>query len=186
MRQLVLAAIAALFPLGVTAQDIAGEYADAARLFGLPGGTTNLEKALIVAEERVIALEGRWAPLTLIVVGEAEVPDLAERLPDWCGRMSLRVAPAGPRSFDLIYQNRGEDTDYAVRFQFIAGRTYQRSVDEMANLERLGLTEAEPYAQVMAYLATDRHGYVELFAPSPNVMVIQPSAAGAEILVRCP
>jgi hypothetical protein len=167
-------------------QGVVAEYEAAARMFSLPGEYLEVEACMQAAEERVVALTGIWAPMYILAPGQEVVPDMEAELPRWCEGLSFRVAPTGPRSFEIVTQRNGADIAYAVRYQYIAARTYQRSVDEMAALERLGLVDAEARIQFNSYVNPATFGEVEVFQPSANVMVIQAAGEDAEIYVRCP
>ena len=176
----------------LAAQDLATEYMAAARMFSLPGGPNDYEAQMAWAAGLVVDLRGRWSP-AYILLDEVESPEglarlagMSANLANWCGQVVHEARVAGPHSFDLAVFTRGADSGHAVRYQYVSGRSFQRSIDEVAYLTRLGMLDGERALPPQIYASTAVAGIVEVFHPSDNVLVIQVLGGNAEIYVRCP
>jgi hypothetical protein len=177
-------------PQTARAQDLAAEYAAAADVFGIAGDYVPGEGGMAQAMDRARDVEGTWLSVMLIMNTFGVVRDPAllaatvEKLGEYCQGSRQVANQIGPRSFELRTFNQAGDTGFAVNYQFVGGRSYQRSVDEKGLLTRLGLAPEE--AALGIYADRGLAGYVEVFLPSPNVLVIQPFGVSAEIYLRCP
>ncbi len=179
-------------PFPAIAQDLAAEFAAAAEIFAIPGdyreGIAEVEMA--EALNRAKATNGAWLPadaLTGVPANAQNLDILTEtigRIGDFCGNLRRVASQTGPRSFEMRVFNKDGDTGFAVNYQFVGGRSYQRSVDEDAMLTRYGMTGEE--ARIDMYATSTIAGYVEVYLPSPNVLVIQPLGIGPEVYLRCP
>jgi len=189
--RLVTLVLPVLLAAPLAAQDLAGEYIAAARVFSLPGAPNDPEEQMLAAREMVAALAGAWVPAWILLDdisgpdGLGRVAMIGADLPGWCGRLQHQATPLGLHSFEMRTINNGEDSGFAVRHQYVLGRSFQRSVDEVAHLTRLGLQDRPDDIPPMLYGNPGISGVVEVFRPSANVLVIQPQGGTAEIYLRC-
>jgi len=190
---IVTAAIAAFLSTPARSQDIAGEFAAAARTFLIPGESPqDGEAAMAEAVIRAQAVSGAWIP-AIQLAGQFRGPedmgrlaDVVTRMDEFCTRLTLVATPVSPRNFEWRTHAQGEDTGFAITFQFVGGRSYQLSVDETALLERFGFDEAAGRPPFPTIYSSIGAGVVEVFLPSPNVLIVQPQGVSAELYLRCP
>ena len=189
MRVLSLALTLGL-ALPAAAQESATRLLEAARLFAIPGGESDGDAQVAQAVDRAQAVAGRWVSVMTLLDGFDGVDDaqavaaLMGELPEFCDRLAYTAEVVGQRNFTFGPESRA-DSGYRVLHQFVGGRSYQRSVDENALLAafRFGPENDPP---PFLYTARAYTGIVEVFLNGPDVLVMQPQLANAEIYLRCP
>ncbi|EYD78040.1 hypothetical protein Rumeso_00377 [Rubellimicrobium mesophilum DSM 19309] len=170
------------------AQDLASQYAAAARAFTLPGAPS-LGQADLLADAAVMALlpglQGDWAPAGVLFTDPAGLDPAILR--QACERTPSALVQTAPRSFELRRTSGrdGQAVTMAIRHDWIIGNTFDRSVDENEAMAYLGLDGLDEIRPGMLALPGLR-GQVSLFNPSPDILVLVAPGGPPEILARCP
>lgn len=152
--------------------------------FVLPGAADMTPSAQRQAvAESLIALEGRWVVTRMLREMDGRLPD-AETLERACAALGQDLVATAPYQFDMSHTDRrGNSTTYQYRYVF--GNTFLATVDDAELARQLGLEDVSPEILADTLLSANQSGYVSLFVPSENVMVLQPMARHTEILARC-
>lgn len=179
---LVLASFAtSLSAQDIATQDVAAQFGTALAAFGQPIVGRDVERAAALISREMESLAGAWVEARSPTAGG---PLSEEMLPLLCGRWAERLERNGPHGFTLTRLADGEPTTLVVRYDYRGFRTFQRSADERSLREFLRLGD-DVFDEVLFSNAL-YFGEVEVFHPSPDVLVIQPTAQPPSIYVRCP
>lgn len=167
-----------------TAQDLAAQYAAAQGLFAASGINQDPGAAAEAMAALLPSLEGRWAEATVIAAGEADLPTDPMRI--HCERGGRHLVQTSPHGFELRLAYGREGGVLVQRFDYAGYNTFLSSLDENAYLDRLGFgpdTDLDPPISIVLSAAP---GFVELFHPSPDVLVLLGERQPPQIWLRCP
>ena len=170
------------------AQDLAAQYAAAARAFTLPGAPS-LSMGDLLEEDAVEALlptvEGNWTPALTLFPDPANVDP--ELLAESCERIPSTLVQTAPHSFELRRSSERDGTaiTMAIRHDWIVGNTFDRGVEEKEVSAFLGFDRLDDLSTGMMTLPGLR-GQVVLFQPSPDILVFVSPGGPPEIFARCP
>lgn len=187
MRPAALALLAATLAAPAAAQDLAADYAAAARAFALPG-VASLSNGDVLDDDAaralVPALAGTWAAL-FALAPEPGSFDPAELAQACAGPAAATIEPLGPRSFGLRRSRADTGASLVLRHEWVVANTFQRSVAEEEYLAFMGIADLEAAPPVMM-AAPGVRGDVLVFHPSPDILVMQAPRGVVEIFGRCP
>ncbi len=180
MRPLLAALLLLAAP--AAAQDLPAQFGAAVGAFALPDESNDYEAAAAHIAELLPSLGGDWVAGHILFPGTDELdPELVAVA---CARLVLRLEPTSPHGFALSWVRDGAPTGLVVRHDYLGFRSFQRSADETAVRAYLGLPE--DMMNMNVFTSPAWRGEVQLYHPSPDILVLQPTGTGAEILVRCP
>jgi hypothetical protein len=174
-------------PAALTAQDLSptdlariAEYQAAFAAFGIGDMSYDWVGQVAYVDGMLTDIAGAWTDAGRLSAG----PDYPAHMhQEACARVSLVVERSGDLDFNLIRQSSNGRT-LTAHHQFLGSRTFQVSVDRIQLQEYLGLPE-DQRPHEMAYRGGQHSGYVEVFHPSPSILIIQPAGALADIYIRC-
>jgi hypothetical protein len=167
------------------AQDLAQQYAAAHGTFLLSSEGWDSDAAAQTMAALLPTLEGRWAEATVLSNGGPDLP--AETMPSHCERNGRDLARTSPYGFEMRGAYGDEGGVLVERFDYAGHNTFLASVDQAALLDRLGFgadSDRPPPSSV--WFAGAAPGFVALFHPSPDVIVLQGERRPAQIWLRCP
>lgn len=178
----------ALTAAPAVAQDLAGQYAAAARAFTLPG-VASLGQSDLMEDDAVMAIlptiEGDWAAASVLFTDPFSVD--ASILQEACERTPSTLAQTAPRSFELRRSRSagGQAISLSLRHDWVIGNTFDRSAAENEVIAYLGLDAMEEIPAGMLTLPGLR-AEVQMFHPSADILVFAAPGQPPEILARCP
>lgn len=176
-----------LTPMTASAQSLLesaammSEYASAYATFGIGDMTYDWENMVAQTDAMLTSITGRWVNAGMLAAGPEFPVHILERA---CAR-SVYLAERDGELDLMITRNAGNARSLNVSYSYIFARSFQVSADVDEVQDLLGINDEDrPYQS--AYLSSGYHGIVEIFHPSPRILVIQPQEALAEIYMRCP
>lgn len=187
MRLALAVLVVAASPVGaqdLSGGDLRGQYDAAVAAFVLPGQEEG--DAYLYAEAMTAllpTLEGDWAPAWLLAQGG---PIDATAIAEACDRpwVPTTLARTAPHSFEMQRPSGPEGARVPVRFEYLIGNSFQRTLAEADVTAMLGFEDGR-IENPLAFLDVAR-GEVLLFHPSPDILVIHAVGGPAEIYARCP
>jgi hypothetical protein len=178
-----------LMPLSASAESLLesaammSEYASAYATFGIGSMSHDWEKMVAGTDAMLTGMTGRWVNAGAIAAGP-QFPVHIMDMEDACARNVFLAERRGPLDF-RITRVAGNDRTLTVDYSYIFARSFQVSADMDQVQDFLGIpAEDRPFRTI--YTSTTYRGIVEVFHPSPRIMVIQPQGALADIYMRCP
>jgi hypothetical protein len=183
-----VALLLSLLPLAAPAQDLTAqdqaaitEYGAAYQTFGIGDMTYDWDLMVAQTDSMLTGITGRWINAGRLYAGPEMDPD------QWatgCGRSTaVTIERRGTLDFALV-RGRSDGGTMPVLFSYVGARSFQMSVD-MDQYQNFLDIDAERRPFLGAYLSGP-FGIVEVFHPSPLILVIQPEGDIADIYLRCP
>ncbi|EYD76320.1 hypothetical protein Rumeso_02078 [Rubellimicrobium mesophilum DSM 19309] len=169
------------------ADNFQAQYLAAAQAFTLPGTLSLSQMDLLAADpiaDLLPKLEGDWVPANGLY------PDPNEEregfLASNCERLAVTLTQTDPHGFEIrdSRQLEGETLTMAVRYDFLFGNSFDRSVREEEAVAFMELDESE--VSVGQLNLAKLRGQVLLFHPSPDILVLATPQWPTEIYGRCP
>ncbi len=187
MRPALILSLLAVFALPAAAADSIADQA--ARAYGLFAGNQAQADFLSARYGEVVFKDvaGDWvslngpAPRTGVETYGADT----EKFCKGTGVLAL----ASPEPLTLVLTARPVDTDFSQTYTLIAGATFAEYTDPSAYLAAIGLgpEKAGPQADAQRALALSlANGVVQIFRPSPDILVMLRDKAYPTVLARCP
>jgi hypothetical protein len=176
-----------LMPLSASAQSflesaaMMSEYASAYATFGIGNMGYNWEQMVAGTDAMLTGMTGRWVNAGALAAGPQFPVHIME---DACARNVFLTERRGPLDF-RITRVAGNDRTLTVDYSYIFARSFQVSADLDQVQDFLGIPDGDRPSRTI-YTSTTYRGIVEVFHPSPRIMVIQPQAGPADIYMRCP
>jgi hypothetical protein len=176
-----------LTPMTASAQSLLesavmmSEYASAYATFGMADMSYDWERMVADTDTMLTRITGRWVNAGMLAAGPEFPVHILERA---CAN-SVYLAERDGELDLVITRNAGNARSLNVSYSYIFARSFQVSADMDEVQDLLGINDEDrPYRTV--YMSSGYRGIVEIFHPSPRILVIQPETAPAEIYMRCP
>ena len=169
------------------ADNFQAQYLTAAQAFTLPGTLSLSQMDLLAADpvaDLLPKLEGDWVPARDLYLNPNEEQE--NFLATYCERMAVTLVQTDPHGFE-IYDSRqleGVTVTMAIRYDFLFGNSFDRSVREEEAVAFMELDESE--VSVGHLNLAKLRGQVLLFHPSPDILVLASPQWPIEIYGRCP
>jgi hypothetical protein len=176
-----------LMPLSASAESLLesaammSEYASAYATFGIGDMSHGWEEMVAGTDAMLTGMTGRWFDAGVLAAGPQFPVHMRERA---CAQIAVQVDRQGDLGFSIT-RVAGGDRTLTVTYSYIFARSFQVSADMDQVQDFLGIpAENRPYQGI--YTDSDYRGIVEVFHPSPRIMVIQRQGGLADIYMRCP